>query len=281
SELSLPEGRSFAVSLYPLPEVEDLTSRRLVVYARENTAERRMLASLQQHEKLITVGRLAAGLAHEINNPLGIIHCYAELLMASAANEQQQADAQIILDHTHKAQNVLQDLLNFARSRKPGLGPCQPALVARESAEVFSVQAEKMGVSLRTDVETDMPALRVDPQALEQIFSNLILNALDAVSGMERAGEITVSAGQDDQGVYVSVADNGPGIPDEIVDRIFDPFFTTKEVGKGTGLGLAVVYGLAQELGGEVRVESRPGGRGAVFVLRLPASLLVEAEEVF
>lgn len=279
-ELALPEGRSFAVSLYPLPEPNDMNARRVVVYARENTAERRMLASLQQHEKLITVGRLAAGLAHEINNPLGIIHCYAELLMASAASDQQQADAQVILEHTHKAQKVLQDLLNFARSRKPGFGPCQPGIVARESAEVFSVQAEKAGVAIKTAVDQDMPSLRVDPQALEQIFSNLILNALDAVSSVERPGEITVSAGMDEQGVYLRVADNGHGVSDEIKDRIFDPFFTTKEVGKGTGLGLAVVYGLAQELGGEMQIENAPEGPGAVFTLRLPKTLLVETEEV-
>lgn len=278
-ELSLPDGRSFAVSLYPLPELSEAPASRVVVYARENTAERRMLASLQQHEKLITVGRLAAGLAHEINNPLGIIHCYAELLLAAAGDDQQQADAQIILEQTHKAQKVLQDLLNFARSRKPGQGPCRPGSIAQESAEVFSVQAEKAGTRLTTAVEPDMPSLRVDPQALEQIFSNLILNALDAVSSVERPGEITVSAGINGGGVYLRVADNGPGVSSEIMDRIFDPFFTTKEVGKGTGLGLAVVYGLAQELGGEVRVEAPKNGPGAVFTLLLPASLLVEAEE--
>ncbi|TVM19881.1 histidine kinase [Oceanidesulfovibrio indonesiensis] len=280
-ELTLPEGRTFAVSLYPLPALDDMGDRRVVVYARETTAERRMLASLQQHEKLITVGRLAAGLAHEINNPLGIIHCYAELLMASATDDQQQADAQVILEHTHKAQKVLQDLLNFARSRKPGHGPCHPGLVAQESAEVFSVQAEKNGVIMKTAVEPELPSLRVDSQALEQIISNLVLNALDAVSSVERPGEITVGAGMDEQGVYLQVSDNGPGVSDDIMDRIFDPFFTTKEVGKGTGLGLAVVYGLAQELGGEVQVEPVAEGPGAVFTLRLPGSLLVEAEEVF
>ena len=260
-EVRLAAERVFLVSLFPLPEYQE-RGGRLVVYAREVTRERRMRDTAQHNEKLLAVGRLAAGLAHEINNPLGVILFYGELLKAQAGDAARE-DVEVILRHTRQAQKVLRDLLDFVRPKKSALGPCDLGLIVRRTAGVFQVQAAAEKMTLSVDAPQDLPEVLADPMALEQILSNLILNALDAVAP---GGHIRVTAGADRAEAWVSVADDGPGIPPEHLGRIFDPFFTTKEVGKGTGLGLAVVYGLANDMGGSV--EAANGG-GAVFTVRL------------
>jgi signal transduction histidine kinase len=263
-EVKLPSERTFLVSLYPLPEYRG-RGGRLVVYAREVTGERRMRELAQQNEKLVAVGRLAAGLAHEINNPLGVILFYGELLKASAGQEESREDVEVILRHTRQAQKVLRDLLDFVRPKKGADGICDLAAVARRTAGVFQAQASAEGVTLDVDAPAGMPEVRADITSLEQILSNLLINALDAVPSS--GGRIRVSTGVEDGLAVLRVADNGPGIPPENLGRIFDPFFTTKEVGKGTGLGLAVVFGLVNDMGGSVEALS---DGGAEFIVRLP-----------
>jgi len=264
-EVRLPGDRTFMASLYPLPDYRG-QGARLVAYAREVTGERRMQELAQQNEKLLAVGRLAAGLAHEINNPLGVILFYGELLRSSMHEGQAgREDVEIILKHTRTAQKVLRDLLNFVRPRQVALGPCDLAGAARQTAGVFQAHAAASGVSLGVDAPDGLPPVLADAAALEQVLSNLFLNALDVVPA--GVGVITVLACVEDGHGVLSVADNGPGIAQEDLGRIFDPFFTTKEVGKGTGLGLAVVYGLVKDMGGSV--EAR-GGNGAEFIVRLP-----------
>lgn len=269
-ETELPNDRTFSLNIYPLPGADE-GSGRVVVYARESTAEKQMLARLQQNEKLVTVGKLAAGLAHEINNPLGVILCYAELLRTSAKTKQEEADVDVIIRHTQQAQRVMQDLLNFARPRKATSGPCAPESIIPPTAEVFSVQAEKRGGAISVDMHSPLPEVAIGPEALEQIMSNLIINAIDAVSESSQAGEIHISAWHepDASEVIVRIADNGPGIAQDALNRVFDPFFTTKEVGQGTGLGLAVVYGIVSQTGGRIETHNESG---AVFTLALPVA---------
>ena len=268
-EVMLPGERTFFVSLYPLPEYRG-RGGRLVVYAREVTGERRLQELAQQNEKLLAVGRLAAGLAHEINNPLGVILFYGELLKASAGQESRE-DVEVILRHTRQAQKVLRDLLDFVRPKKGSAGPCDLSAVARQTAKVFQAQALTERVELVVDAPEGLPPVNADATVLEQILSNLLINALDAVS--PGSGAIAVNTWVENGLAVLRVADNGPGIPPENLKRIFDPFFTTKEVGKGTGLGLAVVFGLANDMGGSVEAVS---DGGAEFIVRLP---LAGAEE--
>jgi len=270
-EVVLPGERTFLASLYPLPEFMD-PGGRLVAYAREVTEERRMRELAQQNEKLLAVGRLAAGLAHEINNPLGVILFYGELLKGLPGLGQGREDVEVILRHTRQAQKVLRDLLDFVRPKKSATGPCDLAETARRTVSVYQAQASAEGKAMALDVPADLPLVDADAMALEQILSNLLINALDAVEpGM---GRIAVSAAREDDRVVLRVADNGPGIPKDVLGRIFDPFFTTKEVGKGTGLGLAVVFGLVNDMGGSVEAAN---AAGAVFSVRLP---LAGAREV-
>jgi signal transduction histidine kinase len=266
-ELTMAGERSFSAHIYPLLDAGRHIGRA-VVYLRENTAEKRMLARMQQNEKVVAVGKLAAGLAHEINNPLGVILCYTELLRQSLPEGQALADLAVIERHATKAKSVLRDLMDFARSRSPAPGWCDPGRVITEMAGVFQVQAQARQAALNVDAAPDIPPVAADAQALEQVAANLLLNALDAVP--ETGGRIDLQVRHDRAAgeVVLTVADNGPGIASEHKSRIFDPFFTTKEVGRGTGLGLAVVYGLVRDMGGRVEVVNR---EGAVFFVRLPA----------
>ncbi|KHK03438.1 c-type heme family protein [Desulfovibrio sp. TomC] len=265
--VSLDGGRSFAVTRYPLAAPAG-QSRRFVVYARENTAERRMLEQMRQTEKLVAVGKLAAGLAHEINNPLGVIACYAELLRQSLVDPQAVDDLAVIERHATLAKKVLRDLLDFARPRPANPGPCDLGALIASLARIFAVQSQARRVSLSVSVPGDLPLAKADATALEQVLSNLLLNALDAVA--PGTGRITLAAALsgDCQHLILTVADNGPGIPPADLPHIFDPFFTTKDAGRGSGLGLAVAYGLMREMHGTIEVAN---DGGAVFTLALPA----------
>jgi len=272
-EALLPGGRSLRLRAYPMSGLAG--SGRAIVYARDNTVEKTMLAKLQQGEKSAAVGMLAAGLAHEINNPLGVILCYARILWDDGESPQAQ-DLDIIIRHTLQARKVLEDLLRFARPKPESLEDVNLADTVEFLARVFRGKAARASLLIETDLAPDLPRVRANSSALEQIVSNLMLNAMDALeepsqAGREIPGLIRVSArpGPDGSEVLLTVRDNGPGIPQECAGRIFDPFFTTKSVGKGTGLGLSVVYGLVRDLGGHITVES---DGGAVFTVGLPAA---------
>jgi signal transduction histidine kinase len=267
-EVELSCGRSFSLSMYPA-HAQSGQSDRVVVYVRETTMEKRMRAQVWQSEKMATVGKLTAGLAHEINNPLGVILCYAGLLRETLTNPQQTMDLDIIERHTRQAQRVLQELLNFARPKAAGSGTADACAVAASVTEVFSVKAAKRDVRLSIDVPSEALLVRMGVGELEQVISNLLINALDAVAQHE--GQIMVRVESVQERVAIRVEDNGPGVASEDAPHIFDPFYTTKAVGAGTGLGLAVVYGLARDVGGEVGVQPSDMG-GAHFYVMLPAA---------
>ncbi|WP_243368114.1 c-type heme family protein [Fundidesulfovibrio soli] len=270
SEALLPGGRSLRLRAYPVSGLAG--SGRAIVYARDNTVEKTMLAKLQQSEKATAVGMLAAGMAHEINNPLGVILCYARILWDDGQSPQ-APDLDIIIRHTLQARKVLEDLLRFARPKPESLEDVNLADAVEFLARVFRGKASRANLSIVTDLPPDLPPVRANSSSLEQILTNLMLNAMDALEeqGQEEPGLIHVSArtGPDGSEVLLTVRDNGPGIPPDYAGRIFDPFFTTKNVGKGTGLGLSVVYGLVRDLGGHIDVRSEGG---AVFTVGLPVS---------
>jgi signal transduction histidine kinase len=265
-EVELHCGRSFSLSMYPVHSQEARTDR-VVVYVRETTMEKRMRAQVWHSEKMATVGKLTAGLAHEINNPLGVILCYAGLLRQAITDPQQAADLDIIERHTRQAQRVLQELLNFARPKTAGSGTSDACAVAASVRDVFSVQAAKKHVRLGLESPSGPLYVRLGIGELEQVVSNLVINALDAVS--EEEGEIVVRVAPGDGNVKIVVEDNGPGVSAKDAPHIFDPFYSTKAMGSGTGLGLAVVYGMVRDVGGDVDVERSATG-GAKFVVTLP-----------
>lgn len=268
-EVSLASGRSFAMSIYPVREAGMSQVGQAVVYVHETTDRKRMLAHMTQAEKMATVGKLASGLAHEINNPLGVILCYAELLKKGLPEGQSGEDIDVIVKHTRQAQSVLKNLLNFARPKVATDTDVSMIQVVESLANVFRVQAEKQNTEISVHASGDIPPVKVDPQVIEHIMANLLINALDAVP--DKDGRIRIKASFDDDAeeVVVRISDNGPGIPEEQRQFIFDPFYTTKSVNKGSGLGLSIVFGFMSDLGGAIMVDNKADG-GAVFTLRFP-----------
>jgi two-component system NtrC family sensor kinase len=269
-EVTLANGRNFIVTTFPLSGKETQIER-LVIAIQENTEKKKMMQQVVQSEKMATVGKLAAGLAHEINNPLGVILCYAELMRKSLVDEQLKEDIDVVIKHTRQAQTVLLDLLNFSRPKVSTQQETVIGEVAEAVMNVFQVQAAKRGVSLNCNRDDEGRTVQIEPQVVEHIMLNLLINALDAIVCENGVIEVSVIYDKMSDAIRLTVEDNGTGIAPEIMPKIFDPFFTTKGVNKGTGLGLAVIYGFMNELGGSIEAANRDEG-GTVFTLTFPAA---------
>lgn len=234
---------------------------------------------LLQAEKLASIGRLAGGIAHEINNPAGVILTHTGLLLELCRDEQIPSEftesLEVIDRQVNRIAAITRDLLLFSRRAPMQKTPVRLRDVLHWTWSAYVQRARTQGVVF---VAPSPPPVMVwaDAHALEQVFSNLVKNALDALDttlGGEVSFEWTVHV----ERVEIRVLDNGPGIPEEALPRIFDPFFTTKKVGKGTGLGLAITYGILSELGGTLDATNLPDG-GAVFTVSLPLATGPEAE---
>ncbi len=243
-------------------------ARKVDELTEANEALARARESLLRTERLAAVGRLAAGLAHEVGNPLGAISGYAALARARVPPDAppELADAiDRIAAAADRIDGTVRDLLDFARASPPQLQPLAVAGLVAGAADMASAQSRFGGVPVDVEVPPDLPPVMGAERQLAQVLLNLLLNAGDAMQG---SGRVTVRARADAGWVEIEVEDDGPGIPEANLPRVFDPFFTTKEVGHGTGLGLAVCYGLVTSQGGEIAAANAPG-RGARFTIRL------------
>jgi signal transduction histidine kinase len=267
-EIQTLDDRYFDIDLYPLPR-RDQARLQIVVYARNITQEKQMAERMHQAERLGAIGKLAAGVAHEINNPLGVIQCYTDLVKDAVTDREILSDIEIIAKHTKAAQKVVQDLLALSRPKKSISGACDVNQVITRTLDVFKAQAVARNVHVQTLLTGDLPQVKCDGAVLEQILTNLWLNAVDALQ--ESGDTITIEThAAETHHVVLRFADNGPGIPDIVRDRIFDPFYTTKEVGKGTGLGLSIVYGFVSELNGRIVVDTGEQTRFDIFLPVMP-----------
>jgi two-component system NtrC family sensor kinase len=246
---------------------------------RNAAAEDRLL----QSEKQASMGRLAAGVAHEINNPLtGVLTFTRILLRNKDIGEKNLSYLQKIAESTVRVKNIVKGLLDFSRQTALDREPTEINRLIRGVISAMENQALIKGVTIQFNAGEDLPVLTMDRNQIQSVVINLIINALDA---MEQGGTIVISTGislsasdTGKRGVEIAVTDNGCGIPSEDLDKLFEPFFTTKEVGKGTGLGLAVSYGIVQRHGGTIRVQSEVG-RGSTFTVWLPIEEQVEQDE--
>jgi two-component system, NtrC family, sensor kinase len=233
---------------------------------------------LMQAEKIASVGRLAAGVAHEINNPLSGILLYADMLVRDLAhNPQWSADLQEIIDQTLRCKQIVTRLLEFSRQSVGQKIPFDVNNIINRSAELLAGQSLFYDVEFMMDLQPDIPQMMGDPGQLQQVFTNFVINAGSAMKGK---GKIIVTSrfDPDCQEVSLQFADTGPGIPPEIMDKIFEPFFTTKQPGEGTGLGLSVAYGIIQQHGGSIEVKNSHSG-GALFTVTLPLNCPEDAFE--
>lgn len=255
------------------------TYRRLVQEQQEKLS---LEKNLRHSERLASVGQLAAGLAHEIGTPLNIIAGRAEhLLRRERGPEETNENLKIIRSQIDRITGIVRQLLEFSRRKEPVLRAVDISSLLTNVQRLLQHQIEEKRVAVKLELSGPLPEIQADPDLLQQVFINLYLNSLYV---LDAGGTITVRADLtgDEESVpnrangrswlKVSFEDNGPGIPPEHIDHVFDPFFTTKDIGEGTGLGLAVSYGIVKEHGGDIRVESERG-RFTRFVIRLPVDL--------
>jgi two-component system NtrC family sensor kinase len=230
---------------------------------------RRTQEQLLQSEKMSAVGQLISGVAHELNNPLTAILGYAQLLEGAGLDKQSADYVRKLFKQAQRTHRVVQNLLSFARQRKPQKQEVDLCKVLEESLTLREYDLRVNNVSLERDIPEGLPSVVADPHQLEQVFLNIINNALDAMVEGSASGVLKVRVFKKDAHVCVEFDDSGPGIKDP--SRIFDPFYTTKSVGKGTGLGLSICYGIVKEHGGEIVARNREEG-GATIEVRLLAS---------
>lgn len=230
---------------------------------------RRTQEQLLQSEKMSAVGQLIAGVAHELNNPLTAILGYAQLLESEGLAERAQDFVSKLFKQAQRTHRVVQNLLSFARQRKPQAEQVDVAKAIEETLSLRDYDLRVNNIRLEREIEPGVPAVTADPHQLEQVFLNILNNAVDAVLEEGRGGTLKVRVQARNGQVCAEFHDSGPGIKEP--HRIFDPFYTTKSVGKGTGLGLSICYGIIKEHGGEITARNREEG-GAVIEVRLPAA---------
>ncbi|MEW5722740.1 MAG: ATP-binding protein [Thermodesulfobacteriota bacterium] len=246
----------------------------VLVISRDITEHKSMEAQLFQAEKLASLGALSAGVAHEINNPLAVILGFTEMLIERfpEGSEEHQILKTIDRQGTN-CQRIVENLLAFSRLPPKSSEETDVIEDVRRVITMITNSLITRKIDLKTDLEEALPRVRGDGRQLEQVFLNIINNA---VAAMEGGGVLTISARQADGLVAVGFADTGPGIPPEIRDKVFEPFFTTKKVGEGTGLGLSLSYGIVKKFGGRIQVESRVAGEGrapgTTFTVVLPVA---------
>ncbi len=240
-------------------------SHRELQYSHQELAQTQ--DQLVRTEKLAALGQLAAGVAHEINNPLGTITIYAHLLLKSLeADDPRREDVSLIISEAHRSKEIVQGLLSFARETKLRPGPIDFRELIEEVLGLLVNQPLFHNIKISKAYAEGMPTVTADGTQLKQVFLNIMLNAAQA---MEGKGKLSVSTQLENDHVKIRIRDTGPGIPPEIMTKLFLPFFTTKE--KGTGLGLAISYGIVERHGGRIDIETKLG-KGSVFIISLPIS---------
>ncbi len=255
------------VAIAPLVTKDGSCIGRLVILD-DITDREELERKLVQADKLSSIGLLAAGVAHEVNTPLAVISTYAQMLAKQVAGDEQKSKLlDKIARQTFRASEIVNSLLNFSRTSTTAFEDIDLNRVLRETVTLLEHQFQKASIDVEVDLQESLPLIRGNAGKLQQVFLNLFINARDA---MESGGRLRVATAPGPIGVRVEVSDSGPGIPRENLARIFDPFFTTKGARKGTGLGLSVSYGIVEEHGGVIEVESKPG-EGTVFRLEFPA----------
>jgi PAS domain S-box-containing protein len=231
---------------------------------------RRTQEQLLQSEKMSAVGQLIAGVAHELNNPLTAILGYAQLLESEGLNERAQDYVGKMFKQAQRTHRVVQNLLSFARQRKPERSEVDIRKVLEETLTLRDYDLKINKIVVEKDLGAEAALVVADPHQLEQVFLNIINNAVDAVLESGRSGKLKIRVYCEKGAVCTQFADDGPGIKDP--KRIFDPFYTTKNVGKGTGLGLSICYGIVKEHGGDITAHNATEG-GAVIEVRLPMAV--------
>jgi len=232
-------------------------------------SHKRLEEQIREASRLASIGKLAAGVAHEINNPLTSVLGYSQLLMAEDLPGPIIADLRKIYGEARRAAKIVQDLLLFARKTVVEKQYWDIMALLERAQEIKSHDFKANQIKVITEVSPDLPRTMADEHQLIQVFLNILANAEQGCLTSHGKGQLLIHATSSLDKIRVSISDDGPGIPPENLNRIFEPFFTTKGVGRGTGLGLSICYGIIREHGGHLWAESEPG-KGATFHIELP-----------
>ena len=269
--------RQYEIIASPL-KTDPAGERQVLVFKRDVTLEKEYQVQFRQAEKMATVGTLAAGVAHEINNPLTAIDGFAQGLKRrlgkirgriDPALEQEFAEyTATIINECGRCRDIVQTLLTFSRPKAASLSPVDLNACVSDTLFILKHHFKRQPeVVIRTELAGSLPLIRGDESQLKQVMINLLTNAFDAVEG-KGSIRISTAAGEDDT-VRLEIRDSGCGIPLEDQDKLFEPFFTTKPVGTGVGIGLSTCYAIVKSHNGDISVRSRPGN-GAAFTVTLP-----------
>lgn len=232
---------------------------------------RRTQEQLLHSEKMAAVGQLIAGVAHELNNPLTAILGYSQLLTTSAQIGAQGIEySEKLYKQAQRTHRIVQNLLSFARQHKPERSPVQINQTLEDTLALRDYDLRMSNIRLHLDLSESLPIIAADPHQLQQVFLNMVNNAVDAMLEKSQQGDLWVKTGTREKSVFVEFTDSGPGVVD--ASKVFDPFYTTKPVGKGTGLGLSICYGIVTEHGGTIRVHNAES-KGACFTIELPLTV--------
>lgn len=263
--------REWDVNAYPIPS-RQASSARAVILWQDRTEEHRLESSLLQAGKLAAIGQLAAGVAHEINNPLTAINANAQMLkMVIPLEDENYESVDLIARAGERAERVVRGLLDFARQEQYSFKPSEVNKSIRQALDLVQYQLQTADIHVTQSMAVDLPNVVASWEHMKSVWLNLIVNARDAVQHLpeNRQIEITTRLSPDSNHVQVLIRDNGKGMSPAELAHIFEPFYTTKDPGKGTGLGLATCHRIVEQHGGDINVVSAPN-EGTTFIVRLP-----------
>ncbi len=267
--ISSDESSEWDISVYPILD-EDSQATQAILLEQDVSERHRLESILTQSEKLAAIGQLAAGVAHEINNPLTAIIANAQILHRELPpNSDLQESVDLIARAGARATQVVRNLLDFARKEEYHLGLTNLNETLEKSLELIQHEILARGVRVELNLDPNLPPILASQDHLQSVWLNLLLNAIDSLD--KTPGEIKISSRRAAREIHISVMDNGKGIPSDRLTRIFEPFYTTKAAGRGTGLGLSVSHRIIKQHGGRIGVESQLGA-GSTFTVTLPLS---------
>ncbi len=264
-EIQLKDGRWLLVSRHPTSE------GGMVLVRTDITNRKRMEQALYQSEKLSALGSLLAGVAHELNNPLSVVVGRSIMLEDTLGDSPAGKSIVKIRAAAERCARIVKTFLAMARQQETTRVPVSPAQVIESALDLTAYRLREDGVEVVLNLDPELPGIHADPDQLVQVFTNLIVNARQAMATVDGPKRLTVTSSHDRgaNAVRIAVADTGPGVPEALQSRIFEPFFTTKTVGEGIGLGLSLSHNIVRAHGGTIGVEPAPGG-GSVFTVMLP-----------
>jgi len=236
---------------------------------RDVTEQKQQNERLMMADRLASIGELAAGTAHELNNPLTSVIGFSQLLMERDIPDDIREDMNLIYNEAQRAANVTKNLLAFARKHAPVKQLSQINNIIEDVLKLRAYEHKVNGIEVERQLAPDLPEIRVDYFQMQQVLLNIIINAEHFMTEAHNRGTLTITTKKQNSTVRISIADDGPGISPENLRRIFDPFFTTKEAGKGTGLGLSICHGIVAEHGGQIYARNQQG-KGATIFIELP-----------